>query len=630
MSVKNSRSATMSLFVEQSGGDQNQIGVSESSRSTTSVGGDIGASDPCLENVSPTQSCNKKRRRPFPMRLRVPLQDIWSFGRSRRQRKSMKSESFEEKEERSESAENKSLNASSRAGSQKLSTSGLLTCSVCFHEKENKCFPRLIMCEHRCCLDCLQSYIITEIHDSRVNVTCPECPRMIHPNDIRDILDDQGMLLKYEIFMLRRHLNCEADMRWCPAADCHYGVIAAGCASCPRLECERPGCSTSFCYHCRQKWHPNKTCDDARSERVSLILKASTSEDLQPLDTKPCPRCNAMIAKCDDGSCNHMTCVICGAEFCWLCMKEISDLHYLSPSGCTFWGKKPWSRKKKVLWQIGTLIGAPLGIALIAGITIPAMMIGIPIYVGRKLFKRYSTTHSTSKSRRNIIVIVGVSASIIVAPVLAALTVSVGVPILLAYVYGVVPISLCRTGGCGITKTENGVKLDMDDQFEAGENVYGRTDSVATNGSSKSERKSSSSTPVVTTIVSSASSGAWELRKMEGMEFGDADSRRSVNGRKLSILSENATEEESNRKIGSTHKNGMSASIVHIERENDCVSNTAIAGESLSGSICGSTGYNPNNKCKSFCLASCGLLVDIRDYHICYNFKAHVVRNANA
>lgn len=31
----------------------------------------------------------------------------------------------------------------------------------------------------------------------------------------------------------------------------------------------------------------------------------------------------------DDGSCNHMTCAVCAAEFCWLCMKEISDLHYL-------------------------------------------------------------------------------------------------------------------------------------------------------------------------------------------------------------------------------------------------------------------------------------------------------------
>ena len=46
-------------------------------------------------------------------------------------------------------------------------------------------------------------------------------------------------------------------------------MIAAGCASCPRLECGRPGCSASFCYHCQAEWHPNQTCDAARSERLA-------------------------------------------------------------------------------------------------------------------------------------------------------------------------------------------------------------------------------------------------------------------------------------------------------------------------------------------------------------------------
>lgn len=104
---------------------------------------------------------------------------------------------------------------------------------------------------------------------------------------------------------------------------------------------------------------------------------------------KACPRCQVLAVKMHDGSCNHMTCAVCGVEFCWLCMKEISDLHYLSPSGCTFWGKKPWSRKKKLLWQLGTLIGAPVGIALLAGISIPAMLIGIPSWVGRKIHDHF-------------------------------------------------------------------------------------------------------------------------------------------------------------------------------------------------------------------------------------------------
>lgn len=67
------------------------------------------------------------------------------------------------------------------------------------------------------------------------------------------------------------------------------------------------------------------------------------------------------------------------------CSHDSPSFLTISPSGCTFWGKKPWSRKKKILWQLGTLIGAPVGITLIAGIAIPAMVIGIPVYIGRKV-----------------------------------------------------------------------------------------------------------------------------------------------------------------------------------------------------------------------------------------------------
>lgn len=54
-----------------------------------------------------------------------------------------------------------------------------------------------------------------------------------------------------------------------PCGMCRYVVIASGCASCPKLRCERPGCSTAFCYHCKQEWHPNQTCDAARAQRAS-------------------------------------------------------------------------------------------------------------------------------------------------------------------------------------------------------------------------------------------------------------------------------------------------------------------------------------------------------------------------
>ena len=53
---------------------------------------------------------------------------------------------------------------------------------------------------------------------------------------------------------------------------------------------------------------------------------------------------------------------------------------------------------------------------------------------------------------------------ILVSPIIAGLVVTIGVPILLAYVYGVVPISLCRSEGCGVSTSGNGgVKIDVNE-----------------------------------------------------------------------------------------------------------------------------------------------------------------------
>jgi E3 ubiquitin-protein ligase RNF19A len=51
---------------------------------------------------------------------------------------------------------------------------------------------------------------------------------------------------------------------------------------------------------------------------------------------------------------------------------------------------------------------------------------------------------------------------VLVSPVLAGMAVAIGVPILLFYVYGVVPVSLCRSGA--------GVTFNYDDDDDDDEN----------------------------------------------------------------------------------------------------------------------------------------------------------------
>ncbi|KAM8831232.1 E3 ubiquitin-protein ligase RNF19A isoform 2-T2 [Spinachia spinachia] len=342
----------------------------------------------------------------------------------------------------------------SSSSQEQLLDEHLEECPLCLLSQPRCHFPRLTSCSHRTCSDCLRQYLRIEISESRVCIACPQCPETLAPLDVRAILDDQALLERFEEYQLRRYLAADPDTRWCPAPDCSYAVIAYGCAECPKLSCGREGCDTEFCYHCRQLWHPNQTCDQARRQRVRHTSGGTDAsalyvfnEDPGGEEIKACPRCGAYIMKTNDGSCNRMNCTVCACQFCWLCMQEITDVHYLSPSGCTFWGKKPWSQTRKVLWQVAMLLGAPVVISLIAGIAIPVIIMGIPIYMGRKVHGRCKK-NSISGSKHYLTVASGVMMSVFVSPVIAAITVGVGVPLMLTYVYGVVPMSLCRNGWC--------------------------------------------------------------------------------------------------------------------------------------------------------------------------------------
>ncbi|XP_047531901.1 E3 ubiquitin-protein ligase RNF19B-like [Vanessa atalanta] len=334
----------------------------------------------------------------------------------------------------------------------------VLDCPLCLSTFTAVSMVRLAWCSHRCCESCLRQYLAIEIFEARVPVNCPVCHESMHPSDVRRIVDNPALYDKYEEFSVRRALAADPDTRWCPAPDCSFAVVATGCASCPKLTCLAPGCGASFCYHCKAAWHPTQTCDAARRSRQPPPRAPQPSHnEMEHGEVKPCPRCSVLIVKVEDGSCNHMVCCVCGAEFCWLCMKEVSDLHYLSPSGCTFWGKKPWSRKKKLLWQLGTLAGAPLGIAVVAGVALPALLVGLPLWAGRRAHRRLRRARP---ARRRAAVAAAVAAALIVSPLVAGLAVGIGVPILLFYVYGVVPVSLCRAGGCAAPPDERDHPLD--------------------------------------------------------------------------------------------------------------------------------------------------------------------------
>lgn len=89
-------------------------------------------------------------------------------------------------------------------------------CEICYGSTECE---SLRACPHCFCHACLETYVVDKIRNGCPSaVECPhsECKEVLHPNDIKRILNDNQMYERYETFMLRRVLQKLPDTRWCP------------------------------------------------------------------------------------------------------------------------------------------------------------------------------------------------------------------------------------------------------------------------------------------------------------------------------------------------------------------------------------------------------------------------------
>lgn len=200
----------------------------------------------------------------------------------------------------------------------------VFTCRVCFDVKANEEIFTLTNCGHRFCRDCVTITFERNIVHSRTDLECLYCESKVSPNDVRLIVNEEHYQ-KYLDFSLRRCLLQDPDARHCLAADCPYACIIDRLHSETdrHFICGKEGCRKEYCYDCRSVWHPGKSCQQARSE-VAIEVPLPSN-----LDVRQCPGCKVTVEKMLDGSCNQIKCLVCGEDFCWLCGKKISEMHFL-------------------------------------------------------------------------------------------------------------------------------------------------------------------------------------------------------------------------------------------------------------------------------------------------------------
>lgn len=171
---------------------------------------------------------------------------------------------------------------------------------------------------------------------------------------------------------------------------------------------------------------------DATISQIKLDLPENVNGEV-----KACPRCHTLLLKLDDGSCNHMSCFICGCEFCWLCLREVRDTHFLSPTGCTFWGRQRWPFRRRIWAMLIAAFGTPFILAIVTALAIPGIVIGFPAYVAYKVGQPLQG----GKCKRFFLKTLVLFGGLLVSPIIAALVAIFGIPLVLIYVYIFMPIT---------------------------------------------------------------------------------------------------------------------------------------------------------------------------------------------
>lgn len=189
--------------------------------------------------------------------------------------------------------------------------------------------------------------------------------------------------VKYEDFTLQAALSKDPNARWCPKPGCGNAMI--GDPEYSQMRCDR--CHFEFCFLCHDAWHQG-TCEQFREWKQVNGHADEAYEVWRKQNTRTCPQCRAAIEK--NSGCNHMTCGHCQYQFCWLCGGKYTSKHFqlFNVFGCPgMQGQRmeQISPVKRIGMKVAVGTGLVVGGALALALSVPALVLGGPIYGGYRL-----------------------------------------------------------------------------------------------------------------------------------------------------------------------------------------------------------------------------------------------------
>ena len=182
--------------------------------------------------------------------------------------------------------------------------------------------------EHLYCRECLRTDLMVKIGSGELkDIKCPapQCPVKPNAATIR-ALAGRLWYVKFQEFTALQNLRQNPNARWCPDPQCSTPVVADPSRLGPTKHITCPSCGNAFCFLCRHPAHLGSPCSGVKHLDDEIAFGRYLNR--QSEKTKPCPRCGEATEK--NGGCNHMRCIACEHEWCWLCLQHCPDpqLHY--------------------------------------------------------------------------------------------------------------------------------------------------------------------------------------------------------------------------------------------------------------------------------------------------------------
>ncbi|MGH0115362.1 UNVERIFIED_CONTAM: hypothetical protein FKN15_006790 [Acipenser sinensis] len=188
-----------------------------------------------------------------------------------------------------------------------------LPCQICYLNYPNAYFTGL-ECGHKFCMQCWSEYLTTKIIEEGMGqtISCPahSCDILVDDNTVMRLITDSKVKLKYQHLITNSFVECNRQLKWCPAPDCHHVV-----------KVQYPDAKPVRCKCGRQFWR--------------LITDSKVKLKYQHLITNSFVECNRQLKWCPAPDCHHVVKVQypdakpvrckCGRQFWYNCNRYNED-----------------------------------------------------------------------------------------------------------------------------------------------------------------------------------------------------------------------------------------------------------------------------------------------------------------